>query len=114
MGRAGGLARPAARSSRDPQKQIPITKFLSPHLTNWELLNSHFSWDRFAQQVVDTIEGHASPALGPKDWKRKWMLRWPSLISPSSTIQPLNLARFAKVSLARLRQEYGQGATKAG
>ena len=81
---------------------------------NWELLDSHFSWDRFAEQVVDAIEGQASPALGPEDWKRKWMLRWASLISPYSTIRPLNLARFARVSLARLRREYEQDAAKAG
>jgi len=71
---------------------------------NWDLLDSYFTWDRFAQQVVDAIEGDASPALDAENWKRKWMLRWAALISPSSTIRPQNLARFAKASLARVRQ----------
>jgi glycosyltransferase involved in cell wall biosynthesis len=29
---------------------------------NWQLIDEHFNWDRFAAQVVDAIEGEPAPA----------------------------------------------------
>jgi glycosyltransferase involved in cell wall biosynthesis len=63
---------------------------------NWDLLNSRFHWDRFAQQVIDAIESEDSPALGCESWQRKWALRWAAVRSPYSPLRPLNVARFAR------------------
>jgi len=73
---------------------------------NWALLDSHFSWDRFAARVIDAIESEDDPELGSETWQRKWMLRWAAMHSPYSPLRVKNLARFAKTALSRERKEY--------
>jgi glycosyltransferase involved in cell wall biosynthesis len=34
---------------------------------NWELLDDHFNWDRFTQQVISAIESDESPAIQKQD-----------------------------------------------
>jgi hypothetical protein len=97
-----GDAAHAARILRELQ-QRPNESLLELQQTNWDLLKSHFSWDRFANQVVDAIDCDSSPALGDEDWKRRLALRWATVYSPSSVFRPLNLARFARTILQSAR-----------
>jgi len=63
---------------------------------NWQLLDSQFTWDRFARQLIDAIESDSSPCLRTETWQRKVELRWAALRSPHSALRPLNAARFAR------------------
>jgi glycosyltransferase involved in cell wall biosynthesis len=69
---------------------------------NWDLLDSHFNWDRFSQQVIGAIERADSPDLGHESWQRKWALRWAAASSPHSYLRPDRAARFIKKKLSHL------------
>jgi len=44
-------------------QEIPVTQLLEKQHANWKLLDEHFNWDRFTDQVIDAIESDASPPL---------------------------------------------------
>jgi glycosyltransferase involved in cell wall biosynthesis len=69
---------------------------------NWDLLDTHFNWDRFAQQVIDAIEATDSPALGNERWQHKLMLQWAAASSPHSYLRPEKVARFVRKKLSHL------------
>jgi hypothetical protein len=58
---------------------------------NDRLLDEHFTWDRFAAQVVDAIASDASPALGYEPLARRVHLRAAALRSPYSVLRRPNL-----------------------
>jgi hypothetical protein len=70
--------------------------------TNWQMLDSHFSWDRVAQQVVDAIECNDCPAMDIEPWDRKLMLRWAAVRSPHFYLRPDRIARYARKCLSNL------------
>jgi glycosyltransferase involved in cell wall biosynthesis len=43
--------------------------------TNWQMLDTHFNWDRFTTQVEEAIESRASPTLGHAPWGRRARIR---------------------------------------
>ena len=67
---------------------------------NDDLLAGHFTWDRFAAQVVDAIESDASPELLPLEPAQARRLRTLALRRQASWLLPPNL-RFAARSALR-------------
>jgi glycosyltransferase involved in cell wall biosynthesis len=55
---------------------------------NWERLDAHFNWTRFAGQVIDALESSESPAIG-HDGRTRLLVR--SLTSRYSPLRPHNL-----------------------
>jgi glycosyltransferase involved in cell wall biosynthesis len=49
---------------------------------NWLALDSHFNWDRFAQQVVEAINSKRSPPTAKEGLGRKIRLRTSAKVSP--------------------------------
>jgi hypothetical protein len=74
-------------------QEMPEVTLCHMQALNWEALDRHFNWDRFAQQVIDAIESDVCPALDSASWQRKLLIRWSALISPISPWRPHNLAR---------------------
>jgi len=75
-------------------QQQPDEQLKAWQAKNWQLLDTHFNWDRFARQVMDAIESDASPALGHEPRARAWWIRWAALRSPHFYLRPRNLKRF--------------------
>lgn len=69
-------------------QEMPEEKLKEMQAVNWEALDNHFNWDRFARQVVEAIESDASPPLKAVTLKRKLMIHWAAMISPSSLLRP--------------------------
>ena len=60
---------------------------------NRDQIASHFSWDRFAGQVIDEMESDEHKALGRETIERRIALRWGELRSPYSPIRPQAIRR---------------------
>ena len=69
---------------------------------NWRLLDSHFNWDRFADQVVEAIESKESPSCLPVSSMRRCNLLiseltnplWLSLLDPRKAAKRARMLRF--------------------
>jgi glycosyltransferase involved in cell wall biosynthesis len=91
-------ARSAAHILQQLQ-QVPEATLKSMQATNWSLLDEHFNWDRFAQQVITAIESSAAPSmLTPSLWRRG-KIQWAALTSPHSVLRPRRAAEGIRVSL---------------
>ncbi|MBI3959906.1 MAG: glycosyltransferase [Chloroflexi bacterium] len=60
---------------------------------NWRLLDQHFNWNRFCQQVIAAIESNDTPALLPISPWHQYRLRLAASLSPNAPLGPRNLAR---------------------
>jgi glycosyltransferase involved in cell wall biosynthesis len=49
---------------------------------NWTLLNTHFNWDRFADQVIDAIVSKKSPPIEYASIDKKAYMLWAELTNP--------------------------------
>jgi glycosyltransferase involved in cell wall biosynthesis len=49
---------------------------------NWELIESHYNWDRFADQVIQAIESTESPSLLPESLRRRLTIALYDITSP--------------------------------
>jgi hypothetical protein len=74
-------------------QNAPDSDLRAMQMANWQALDTHFNWDRFAGQVIDAIESEARPPLGPEMHRHRWYLRWMACISPYAPWRPMNLAR---------------------
>jgi hypothetical protein len=79
-------------------QQAPEDELVKMRAQNDRLLDEHFTWDRFAIQVVEAIESDASPALGREPLGRRLRLREAALRSPYSVLRPPHL-RFGARSI---------------
>ena len=77
----------------------PAERLEELRAANDRLLDTHFTWDRFAGQVVEAIESTTSPGLGPEPLARLVRLRRAALRSPYSFLRRRNL-RFGLRTLA--------------
>ena len=87
-----GDVRQAMTTLRGLQEMPEIT-LRHMQTMNWQALDMHFNWDRFAQQVIDAIESDICPTLDSASLRRRLLIRWSALTSPNSPWRPLNLAR---------------------
>lgn len=55
---------------------------------NWETLDRHLNWDRFAGQMIEAIESDVSLSCSSEHFSRKLRIRWAAMISPYSTLRP--------------------------
>ena len=61
---------------------------------NWQVLDDHFNWDRFAQQVIQAIESIEVPPIDPISLQQRLWLRWLELLAPYAIWKrPRHLAR---------------------
>lgn len=93
-----GDAQKAVKILRELQ-EAPASDLLEMQSLNFEALDKHFNWDRFADQVVSAIESDEGPPLNEEPWRVKAMLRWAAWTSPYSMVRPENLIRFIIRSL---------------
>jgi glycosyltransferase involved in cell wall biosynthesis len=64
---------------------VPSDDLLEIQRGNWDLLDTHYTWDRFAAQVIDAIESPLSPPLGREGPVRRTRLvgsEWASPMGP--------------------------------
>lgn len=81
-------------------QEAPAKRLESMQQANWELLDRHFNWDRFAGQVRSAIESTASPPLGPEPASLRLRLMGAAATSDSSWLRPMNFARYVYRSLS--------------
>ncbi|HEX9045370.1 MAG TPA: hypothetical protein VF802_10125 [Candidatus Limnocylindrales bacterium] len=62
--------------------EAPEEELLALQAINWAALDQHYTWDRFAAQVVDAIESTESPALGPEPLSRRLRFAFYGQLSP--------------------------------
>lgn len=72
---------------------MPDAELANLQVQNWQHLDAHFNWDRFASQVIDAIESSDSPSLGSISPEQRKRLQALALRSPGAFWRPGNLAR---------------------
>lgn len=70
---------------------LPEPELLAMQRINWQALDAHFNWDRFAGQVLDAIRSDRSPPTLGEGLGRKVWLRTSALTSPLSPLRLRNL-----------------------
>ena len=60
---------------------------LAMQSTNRKLLEDHFTWDRFAAQVIDAIESGESPPLGRRSLRRRLLITYYDVTSPYGRVR---------------------------
>ena len=60
---------------------LPEERLRAIQAANWRLLDEHYNWDRFADQVIGAIESAASPPLGPESRSRRLRFVWNGQLS---------------------------------
>jgi Glycosyltransferase len=74
-----------ARAAADVVRGLlraPESELLAMQAANWELLDEHYNWDRFAAQVIDAIEATDSPPLGHESLRRRAGFLYSSWTAP--------------------------------
>ena len=61
---------------------LPEQRLLAMQAENWRLLDQHYNWDRFADQVIAAIESPASPPMGPESLSRRLAFAFYGQLSP--------------------------------
>jgi glycosyltransferase involved in cell wall biosynthesis len=69
----------------DHLQNMPAKDLKKMQIENWKILDEHFSWDRFGNQVIQAIESDESPPILPISAARRLKLRWLSLLAPYAT-----------------------------
>lgn len=84
---------------------LPEERLLVTQAENWRLLDQHYNWDRFADQVIAAIESPASPAMGPESRSRRIAFAFYGQLSPFGPLM---------TGLARARRKAGRILVSAG
>jgi len=79
-------------------QHCPEESLRSMQQVNWEVLDTHFNWDRLAGQVIAAIESCTRPPLECEPLSRKLQLRWAALRSPHAPFS----RRYLRVSARAL------------
>jgi len=78
---------------------LPQERLNEMQQANWDALDTHFNWNRFANQVIEAVESDDSPSLAREPLSRKLLLRYAALVSPYSVIRPWVLRQMGHVLL---------------
>lgn len=73
---------------------LPEGKLQEMQVLNWEALDNHFNWDRFARQVAEAIESDTNPSLNPISLISRLRIFWGGMTSPHSYLRPGYLIRY--------------------
>jgi glycosyltransferase involved in cell wall biosynthesis len=79
---------PGAAAVIEDLQRAPAERLQAMQAANWELLDTHFHWDRFARQVIEAIESDASPSCLPVTRERRRAIRRAALLSPYAPWRP--------------------------
>ena len=60
---------------------LPEERLRAIQAANWRLLDEHYNWDRFANQVIAAIDSAASPPLGTESRSRRLLFVWNEQLS---------------------------------
>jgi glycosyltransferase involved in cell wall biosynthesis len=88
-------AREAVRVLGELQN-APSEELMKMQRVNWQALDSHFNWDRFADQVLDAIRSERRPTILHENFGRKLRLCASALTSPHQRTSATLLARKVK------------------
>lgn len=78
---------------------LPSDDLVGIQRRNWDLLDTYYTWDRFAAQVIEAIESPLSPPLGREGFVRRTRLACSEWASPMGPIRGRTSA-----AIGRLRQ----------
>ncbi len=81
---------------------LPESRLKEMQQINWQILDTHFNWDRFAQQVIEAIESKENHPLLPISQKHRLYIRLLELTSPYSSV-PSYLLFGVKILLRRIK-----------
>jgi len=84
---------------------IDEVKLLEMQQKNWHLLDTHFNWERFTQDVVDAIESRESPACLPLSKTKRIFLFYKSLKYPRLDSWPL-LRKIGKKAIKIIKKKF--------
>ena len=82
----------AAASTLAALQQVEERRLTEIQRTNWELLDEHFHWSRFVDQVRDAIETGESPPIVRPSLSRRGRLLLAEIGSPYFFLRPRQLA----------------------
>jgi glycosyltransferase involved in cell wall biosynthesis len=85
-------------------QQVEEQQLLTWQSANWQELDRHYTWDRFAAQVREAIERDDSPAVMPPRLQDRLLLALDSIKSPYSPRNPRNRWRALRKRLKGGRQ----------
>ena len=74
---------------------LPEQRLLAMQAENWRLLDQHYNWGRFADQVIEAIESRASPPLGPESLSRRLAFAFYGQLSPFGPL-PSSVSRLKR------------------
>jgi glycosyltransferase involved in cell wall biosynthesis len=74
-------------------QSTPEDDLLAMQRENWAMLDDHFNWDRFAEQVRAAIESDSRPGMGPEPLSRKLQLKWANVRAKGFWARPDHLGR---------------------
>lgn len=97
LGDVDGAAALLQRLQRTPADELERLR-----ASNDEALAHHYTWDRFASQVIDAIESRESPSLGVVSPGRRFRLRLASITGPVSPLRPAVFMPVATSCVRRL------------
>lgn len=87
--------------------EAPESELLAMRSANWELLDEHYNWDRFAAEVVEAIEAGDSPPMG-REWPaRRAVFMYYSWIAPYGRLGGRLIARGRRYR-RRIRSAFGR------
>jgi hypothetical protein len=102
---------------------LPEERLLAIQAENWRLLDEHYNWARFADQVIAAIESAASPPLDPESRSRRIMFVYNEQRSPHGPLRTGLRRVFRKrgrvfrkgaSAVQRVRRRPGVGHTSRG
>lgn len=102
---------------------LPQESLRAMRAANWRLLDQHYNWERFANQVIGAIESTASPPLGPESRSHRIMFAYNAQRSPDGPLRtdlrrvlknPRRLLRRGASAVRRIRRWPGLGRTPRG
>jgi glycosyltransferase involved in cell wall biosynthesis len=73
---------PAAAAAVRRLVEADETEMSAIQAANWKLLDEHYTWDRFAAQVIGAIESSESPAMLPESLKKRLSFMFYEASSP--------------------------------
>ena len=77
-------------------QEMPADKLHEMQRINWNLIEEHFNWDRFAHQVIDAIHSTESPPLKSISRFHRVQIRWAEFMGSRWMIWPQKIGRFLR------------------
>jgi glycosyltransferase involved in cell wall biosynthesis len=86
----------AAAGTLDALQHVEEQQLTEIQRANWDLLDQHFHWSRFVDQIRDAIERSDSPPIARPSLSRRGKLLLAEISSPYFFLRPRQLAAWVK------------------